>query len=97
MTVILDTLKASGATLMTNTRLVDYLLTAQPEVGNTYYADSVTGEAVDARPTAASPVLAAGTALTPEFKYDLLGADQTQFGWNIGAYGYVPESAGRAK
>ncbi len=82
---------------MTNTQLIDYLLTAQPDAGTTYYADSATGQAVDVRPTAASPVRAAGTVLTPEFKYDLLGADQMQFGWNMGAYGYVPESAGRAK
>jgi hypothetical protein len=97
VSVILDALKSAGATLMTNTQLVNYLLSTEQDAGTTYYADSATGAAVDVRPTAASPVVSAGTALTPEFKYDLLGADQTQFGWNIGAYGYVPESTGRAK
>lgn len=97
VSIILDTLKSAGATLMTNTQLVNYLLGTQQDAGTTYYADSATGTAVDVRPTAASPVVGAGTALTPEFKDDLFGADQTQFGWNIGAYGYVPENAGRAK
>lgn len=97
ITVILDVLKASGATLMTNTQLIDSLQSAQLDVGTTYYADSVAGQAVDVRPMSASPVVAAGNVLPPEFKYDLLGTDQALFGWNIGAYGYVPESAGRAK
>ncbi len=94
---ILDSLKASGATLMTNTQLVNYLLSTQQDAGTTYYADSVSGRAVDVRPTAASPVVTTGAVLPPEFKYDLLGADQTRFGWNIGAYGYVPETVGTAR
>jgi len=97
VSTILDSLKASGATLMTNTQLVNYLLSTQQDAGTTYYADSVSGRAVDVRPTAASPVVTTGAVLPPEFKYDLLGADQTRFGWNIGAYGYVPESVGTAK
>jgi len=97
--LMLDTLKASGATLMTNTQLVSYLLTTQQEIGTTYYADSVTGRPVDVRPTAASPMVNAGGALTTEFKYDLMGVDQTQFGvgWEPGAYGFVPETTGKAK
>lgn len=97
VSVILDALQSAGATLMTNTQLVNYVLSAQQDAGTTYYADPATGAAVDVRPTAASPVVDAGIALTQEFKYDLLGADQSQFGWNIGAYGYVPENAGRAR
>lgn len=95
--VILDALKTSGATLMTNTQLVNYLLTTQQQTGTSYYADSVTGKPVDLRPAVAPSSQSAGAALTTEFKYDLLGTDQTLFGWNIGAYSYVPESAGRAK
>jgi hypothetical protein len=96
---MLDTLKASGATLMTNTQLVNYLLTTQPDFGTTYYADSATGSAVDVRPTAVSPVVNSGAALTSEFKFDLMGVDQTLFGasWEMGADGFVPETAGRAK
>jgi hypothetical protein len=97
LSVILAALKSSGATLMTNTQLVTYLRATQQNSGTTYYADSVTGKAVDVRPTAASPVVSAGMPLPPEFKYDLMGADQTQIGWTMGAYGYVPESTGRAK
>jgi parallel beta helix pectate lyase-like protein len=97
--VILDALKSSGATLMTNTQLVNYLLGGQQNFGTTYYADSATGAAVDLRPTAASPVVDKGAALTSEFKFDVMGVDQTQFGasWDIGATGFVPENTGRAK
>ncbi|HEY3823049.1 MAG TPA: polysaccharide deacetylase family protein, partial [Bryobacteraceae bacterium] len=97
--VIVDTLKQSGATLMTNTQLVNYLLAAQQNPGTTYYADSATGPPVDVRPTASSPVANAGAPLTSEFKYDLMGDDQTLFGaaWEIGAYSLVAESPGRAK
>jgi hypothetical protein len=97
--VIVDTLKKSGATLMTNTQLVNYLLAAQQNPGTTYYADSATGPPVDVRPTASSPVANAGAPLTSEFKYDLMGDDQTLFGaaWEIGAYSLVAESPGRAK
>jgi hypothetical protein len=96
---MLDALKSSGATLMTNTQLVNYLLGTQQNSGTTYYADAVTGPAVDVRPTAASPVVDKGAALTSEFKFDLMGVDQTLFGtgWEIGALGYVPENAGREK
>ena len=97
--IMLDTLKQSGATLMTNTQLVNYLLTTQPDVGTTYYADSTTGPAVDVRPTAASPVVNTGAALASEFKFDLMGVDQTMFGssWEMGADGFVPEATGRVK
>lgn len=97
VSVILDTLKSSGATLMTNTQLVNYLLTTQQDPGTTYFADSVSGKPVDLRPADASTSLSAGTALTTEFKYDLMGADRTLFGWSKGTYEYVPENAGNAK
>jgi hypothetical protein len=84
---------------MTNTQLVNYLLAAQQNPGTTYYADSATGPPVDVRPTASSPVANAGAPLTSEFKYDLMGDDQTLFGaaWEIGAYSMVAEAPGRAK
>lgn len=97
--VMVDTLKQSSATLMTNTQLVNYLKGVQQNPGTTYYADSTTGLPVDVRPTAASPVANAGAALTTEFKFDLMGDDQTIFGssWEMGAYSLVGEAPGRVK
>lgn len=97
--VMLDTLKLSGATLMTNTQLVNYLLSTQQNAGTTYYADSSVGPAVDVRPTSSSPIVDEGASLSSEFKLDLLGIDQTLFGtgWEIGAMAFVPESTGRVK
>jgi hypothetical protein len=97
--VMVDTLKQSGATLMTNTQLVNYLIAAQQNSGTTYYADSATGPSVDVRPTGSSPAANAGAALTSEFKFDLMGDDQTLFGasWEMGAYTLVAEAPGNAK
>lgn len=97
--VMIDTLRAAGATLMSNTQLVTYLSGTQAIWGTTYYADSATGRAADLRPGRASPVVDQGAALGAEYKYDLLGIDQTQFGlgWEIGATAFVPESAGHIK
>lgn len=96
--IMLDTLKASGATLMTNTQLVNYLLSTQQDVGTTFYADSASG-VVDMRSTASSPSVNGGAELTSEFKFDLLGIDQTLFGagWESGAFSFVPKIAGRVK
>jgi hypothetical protein len=97
--LMLDTLKSSGATLMTNTQLVNYILGTQHNSGTTYYADSATGAPMDLRLTSASPVIDQGATFTDEFKYDLLGIDQTQFGsgWEMGAFSFVPEYLGHAK
>ena len=97
--VMLDALKQSGATLMTNTQLVNYLLAVQQNPGTTYYVDSATGTPVDVRPTSGSPVANVGAALTSEFKFDLMGDDQTLFGssWEIGAYALVGEAPGNAR
>ena len=53
---------------------------------------------MDVRPTSSSPVVDAGAALADEYKYDLMGIDQSLFGagWEIGSLTFVPESAGRA-
>jgi hypothetical protein len=97
--VMLDALKQSGATLMTNTQLVNYLLGTQQNIGTTFYAGSATGPAVDVRPTIGSPVSDTGAALSSEFRLDLLGIDQSLFGsgWEIGAFSLVPETAGTVK
>ena len=96
--VMVDVLKSAGATLMTNTQLVDYLLSAQQNYDTTYYADAATGAPLDTRPTQLSPVVDQGAALTTEYGYDLMGIDQTQQGsrWEIGAFAFVPEHLGRA-
>ena len=97
--VMLDALKAAGATLMTNTQLVNYLLGAQQNTGTTFYADSASGAPVDLRPTITSPLVDQGAALSAEYRFDLMGIDQTQFGtgWEIGSLVFVPESIGHAK
>ncbi|HEX4487554.1 MAG TPA: hypothetical protein VH088_14880 [Terriglobales bacterium] len=96
--VMLDALRTSGATLMTDTALVNYLLGKQNVAGTTFYADSSTG-AVDVRPLPESPVVNQGAALASEYKLDLLGIDQSLFGssWEMGAFAAVPESVGRVK
>jgi hypothetical protein len=96
--LMFDTLKSAGATLMSNTQLVNYLLSTQQNPGTTYYADAATGT-VDTRPTPTSPVVDQGAALASDYKLDLLGIDQTQFGagWEIGPMVLVPEQSGRAK
>ena len=100
VSLMLDVLKSSGATLMTNTQLVDYLVSEQLNAGTTNYVDASTGIA-DFRPTAEpTPVeVDQGMAIGDEFKFDLMGNDQSLFGtgWEIGATAYVPESLGTVK
>ena len=99
VSVMIDTLKSSGATLMTNTQLVDYLLSTTQNANTTYYADSVTGPQIDVRPaSSAAQIVDQGSPLPAEYKYDLLGIDQTQFGgsWESGAFAFVPEQLGQA-
>jgi hypothetical protein len=40
-----------------------------------------------------------GASLGAEYKYDLMGIDQTQFGsgWEIGAQAFVPEYTGHIR
>jgi hypothetical protein len=97
--VMLDALKSAGATLMSNTQLVNHLLSSQQNSGTTYYADSASGPAVDPRPTQASPGVDWGAPLADEYKYDLMGIDQSQFGsgWEIGALVFVAENLGHAQ
>jgi Polysaccharide deacetylase len=96
--LMIDTLKAAGATLMSNTQLVNYLLSTQPNAGTTYYADAATGTA-DLRPGPGAPVVDAGAGLGAEYKVDLMGIDQTLFGsgWEMGATAFVQESLGRIR
>ena len=97
--VMLDALKSAGATLMSNSQLVNYLVGAQQNAGTTYYADSSSGMPTDLRPGQTSPVVDQGASLGAEYKYDLMGIDQTQFGsgWEIGAQAFVPEYTGHIR
>jgi hypothetical protein len=99
VSVMLDALRSSGATLMSNSQLVNYLLGATPIAGTTYYADSTSGVPADLRPGQTSPLVDQGAALDAEYKFDLFGIDQTQFGsgWEIGAQVFVPEFGGRLR
>ena len=93
--VMLDALRSSGATLMSNSQLVNYLVGATPIAGTTYYADSTSGVPADLRP---GDIAIGGPGRVPgaEYKFDLFGIDQTQFGsgWEIGAQAFVPEYRG---
>jgi hypothetical protein len=97
----MDALVQGGATLESNTQMVDLLLgcSANDAVPTGYVAGSYcvcpsNGTEADFRPTVNSPVRDAGVNLGAEYQYDLMGINQNLFGagWEIGAYAYVPES-----
>jgi hypothetical protein len=95
-----DALVQGGATLKSNTAMVNFLLGCQANdvvpqgyVAGSYYACPSSRVEADFRPTVNSPVRDAGVNLGAEFQYDLMGINQNSFGagWEIGAYVYVPE------
>ncbi len=97
----MDALVQGGATLESNTQMVNILSSCQPNdvvpagyVSGSYYVCPSSGTEADFRPTVNSPVRDAGTNLGPEYQYDLLGVNQNSYGtrWEIGAYAYVPEN-----
>ncbi len=95
--------QGSGATILKNTELVEWLATGTQETGtdgNAYYksaANSVfsSGGALDFRPTASSPVVDAGENLGTTYALDINGINQDSYGsgWEIGANAYIPGSA----
>lgn len=96
----MDALVQGGATLASNTQMVNILLSCQPNdivpagyVSGTYFVCPSSGTEADFRPTVNSPVRDAGANLGAEYQYDLLGINQNSYGagWEIGAYAYVPE------
>ena len=96
----MDALVQAGATLESNTQMVNVLLSCQPNdvvpsgyVSGSYYVCASSGTESDFRPTVNSPVNDAGANLGAEYQYDLLGINQNLYGagWEIGAYSYVPE------
>src|SRR5580658_4860004 len=97
----MDALVQAGATLESNTQMVNLLLSCQPNdlvppgyVAGSYYVCPTSGTEADFRPTVNSPVRDAGLNLGTAYQYDLLGINQNSYGtgWEIGAYTYVPEN-----
>jgi hypothetical protein len=96
----MDALVQGGASLESNTQMVNLLLSCQANdevpagyVAGSFYVCAGTGAEPDFRPTVNSPVRDMGANLGSEYQYDLLGINQNSFGsgWEIGAYAYVPE------
>ena len=97
----MDALEQGGATLESNTQMVNFLLGCQQNdlvpsgyVAGSYYVCPASGTEADFRPTGNSPVRDAGANLGAEYQYDLMGINQNSYGtrWEIGAYAYVPGS-----
>lgn len=91
ITNLIQDLKTSGATIQTNTGLVNWLRSGMEETGtdgNYYYALPATSMAVDFRPTRNSPVVDAGENLGTAYELDINGVNQNTYGssWEIGAH-----------
>jgi hypothetical protein len=98
ITNLIQDFKASGATIRTNTGLVNWLLGGTQETGtdgNYYYAVPAmsvfsSGGGLDFRPTRNSPVVNAGQNLGAAYELDINGVNQNGYGsgWEIGAHVY---------
>ncbi len=97
----MDALVQGGATLESNTQMVNLLLSCQANdvvpsgyVAGSYYVCPSSGTEADFRPTVNSPIRDVGMNLGAEYQYDLMGINQNSYGtgWEIGAYAYVPEN-----
>jgi hypothetical protein len=93
ITNLIADFKASGATMQTNTSLVNWLLAGTQETGtdgNYYYKSGATSMQLDFRPTKNSPVVDAGQNLGAAYALDINGVNQNTFGsgWEIGAHVY---------
>jgi hypothetical protein len=98
ITNLIQDFKASGATIQTNTGLVNWLLAGKQETGtdgNDYYTFPATsvfssGGGLDFRPTENSPVVDAGENLGAAYELDINGVNQNGYGngWEIGAHVY---------
>jgi parallel beta-helix repeat protein len=102
VTNLIADFKASGATIQTNTSLVNWLLSGTQETGtdgNDYYTFPATSMTLDFRPTKNSPVVDAGQNLGAAYELDINGVNQNSYGsgWEIGAHvyqGYAAYGAG---
>ena len=98
ITNLIQDFKASGATILTNTGLVNWLLGGAQETGtdgNYYYKLAATSGfssagGLDFRPTKNSPVVDAGQNLGAAYAVDINGVNQNAYGtgWEIGAHVY---------
>lgn len=93
ITNLINDFKNAGATVKTNTNLVNWLLTGTQETGtdgNYYYKIPATSMTLDFRPTETSPVVDAGANLGTAYELDINGVNQNSYGagWEIGAYVY---------
>jgi hypothetical protein len=93
ITNLIQDFKNSGATIQTNTGLVNWLMTGTQETGtdgNYYYTFPATSMTLDFRPTENSPVVDAGQNLGPAYALDINGVNQNSYGtgWEIGAHVY---------
>ena len=93
ITNLIQYFKASGATIQTNTGLVNWLLGGTQVTGtdgNYYYKFPATSMTLDFRPTKNSPVVDAGQNLGVTYALDINGVNQNSYGsgWDIGAHVY---------
>ena len=96
ITNLIQDFKNSGATVLTNTELVQWLTNPTYGTletgtdGNYYYKSAATSMALDFRPTASSPVVNAGQNLGTAYALDINGVNQNSYGsaWEIGAHVY---------
>jgi hypothetical protein len=98
ITNLIQDFQNSGATVMTNTSLVNWLTTGTLESGtdgNFYYKSAATSTNLDFRPTAQSPVVNAGQNLGSAYAVDINGINQNTNGggWEIGAHAFIPGAA----
>jgi hypothetical protein len=93
ITNLIQDLKTNGATVQTNTGLVNWLRGGTQESGtdgNYYYKLPATSMMLDFRPTKNSPVVNAGQNLGAAYAIDINGINQNSYGsgWEIGAHVY---------
>jgi hypothetical protein len=103
ITNLIQDFKNAGATVLTNTGLVNWLTGGTQETGTdgSYYYKSAAASAfssnggLDFRPTAASPVVDKGQILGTAYQYDINGVNQNSYGsgWEIGAHAYIPNAS----
>lgn len=98
ITNLIQDFKNGGATIQTNTGLVNWLLAGAQETGTdgNYYYKTPAAQAfsssggLDFRPTQNSPVVDAGENLGTAYEMDINGVNQNSYGsgWEIGAHAY---------
>jgi hypothetical protein len=98
ITNLIQDFQSGGATIRTNTGLVNWLLGGTLETGtdgNSYYKFTATSMTLDFRPTASSPVVDAGQNLGTAYEIDINGLNQNSYGtgWEIGAHAFVGYSS----